>query len=256
MLALFLGMSSCKGGKEQPQKRTEEDREAKQMLQGIWVDEDEQDVAFKAKGDTIYYPDSTSQPVYFQILDDSLVLHGANESKYAIVRQTRNLFVFKNQNGDEVKLVLSDDPDDASFFTSERPQPINQGKVIKRDTVLSFNNDRYHCYVQVNPTSYKVVSQSYNSEGVGVDNVYYDNIINLNVYHGAKKLFGGDFRKQQFKGKVPAEFLSQGILSDMTLKACDASGIHYIASLFIPGTNMSSYQVEVVVDYNGKLELK
>lgn len=253
-LVFFATLSSCRKGKEQ-QQLPEEDRNAKQMLQGIWVDEDEQDVAFKAKGDTIYYPDSTSQPVYFQIISDSLVLHGANESKYAIIKQTRNLFIFKNQNGDEVKLVLSDDPDDASFFTSERPQPLNQGMLIKRDTVLNYNGERYHCYVQVNPTTYKVVSQSYNSEGVGVDNVYYDNIINLNVYHGAQKLFGGDFRKQQFKGKVPEQYLTQSILSDMTLKSIDAKGIHYIASLIIPGTNMSSYQVEISVDYNGRLRI-
>lgn len=226
------------------------------MLQGIWVDEDEQDVAFKAKGDTIFYPDSTSQPVYFQIIADSLVLHGANEVKYAIIKQTRHLFVFKNQNGDEVKLVLSDDPDDASFFSSQRPQALNQGIVIKRDTVIMHGNEKYHCYVQVNPTTYKVVSQSYNDEGVEVDNVYYDNIVNLNVYHGAQKLFGGDFRKQQFKGKAPDQYLSQGILSDITLQNADEKGIHFIASLIIPGASMSSYQVQITVDYNGHLRLK
>lgn len=226
------------------------------MLQGIWVDEDEQDVAFRAKGDTIFYPDSTSQPVYFQIIGDSLVLHDANLSKYAIIKQTRNLFIFKNQNGDQVKLVLSSDPDDAAFFSTQRPQPINQGTVIKRDTVVAFGGERYHCYVQVNPTTYKVVSQSYNDEGVSVDNVYYDNIINLNVYHGAQKLFGGDFRKQQFKGKVPEQYLTQSILSDMTLQGVDEKGIHYIASLIIPGASMSSYQVVITVDYNGKLRMK
>lgn len=254
VLAFLMSLSSCRKAKEQRQL-PEEDLAAKQMLQGIWVDEDEQDVVFKAKGDTIFYPDSTSQPVYFQIIGDSLVLHGANESKYAIVKQTRYLFIFKNQNGDDVKLVLSDDPDDASFFTAKRPQPINQGMVIKRDTVLNHNGERYHCYVQVNPTTYKVVSQAYNSEGVGVDNVYYDNIINLNVYHGAQKLFGGDFRKQQFKGKVPSQYLTQSILSDMTLQNLDDKGIHYIASLIIPGTGMSSYQVEITVGYNGRLKI-
>lgn len=249
-------MGSCRKGKESVQQQPEENREAKQMLQGIWVDEDEQDVAFKAKGDTIFYPDSTSQPVYFQIIDDSLVLHGANVSKYPIIKQTRNLFIFKNQNGDQVKLVLSDDPDDESFFTFKRPQPLNQGTVIKRDTVITYGSERYHCYVQVNPTTYKVVSQSYNSEGVGVDNVYYDNIVNLNVYHGAQKLFGGDFRKQQFKGKVPKQYLTQSILSDITLSGADAQGIHFTASLIIPGTNMSSYQVVITVAYNGRMTMK
>lgn len=49
------------------------------MLQGIWLnDDDEDDVAFRVKGDTIYYPDSTSQPVYFYIAGDTLVMKGAN----------------------------------------------------------------------------------------------------------------------------------------------------------------------------------
>lgn len=258
LLSLVTSVMSCGRKAGNKKSEPEEDLAAKKMLQGIWVDEDEQDVAFKAKGDTIYYPDSTSQPVYFQIIADTLVLHGASEAKYAIIKQTSHLFVFRNQNGDDVKCVLSNDPDDATFFSKTRPAAlsINQGQLIKRDTVVSFNNERYHCYVQVNPTSYKVVSQSYNDDGVAVDNVYYDNIINLNVYRGAQKLFGGDFHKQQFAGKVPQEFLSQGILSDLTLKGCDEKGIHYVASLIIPGTNMSSYQVDVVVSFNGKLSLK
>ncbi len=258
IVALLAGVSACRKEKGAAEALPQEDAEAKQLLQGIWVDEDQQDVAFKAQGDTIFYPDSTSQPVYFQIFGDTLVLHGANDVKYPIIRQTRTLFVFRNQNGDDVKCVLSDDPDDASFFSKSRPQAlsINQGKLIKRDTVVAYKDERYHCYVQVNPTSYKVVSQSYNDEGVEVDNVYYDNIINLNVYHGAKKLFGGDFRKQQFAGKAPAQFLRQGVLSDMTLRACDDEGIHYVASLIIPGAGMSSYQVEIVVSYQGKLSMR
>lgn len=258
LLICFIGgLSSCRK-RNNASSAPEENLAAKKMLQGIWVDEDEQDVAFKAKGDTIFYPDSTSQPVYFQIIDDTLVLRGANVSKYAIIKQTPHLFIFRNQNGDDVKCVLSDDPDDETFFSKVRPKAVslNQGQLIKRDTVVTFGGERYHCYVQINPTTYKVVSQSYNDDGVEVDNVYYDNIINLNVYHGAQKLFGGDFRKQQFSGKAPDQFLKQGVLSDLTLTACDAKGIHYAASFIIPGAGMSSYQVEVIISYNGRLTLK
>lgn len=254
LLTLYAA-TSCRKKSVAEDTVPQENLEAKKMLQGIWLNEDEQNVVFKAKGDTIFYPDSTSLPVYFQVVGDTLVLHGANVAKYSIIKQTQHLFVFRNQNGDEVKCVLSEDPEDNSFFSNERPQAesLNQGDLIKRDTVVEYSGERYHCYVQVNPTSYKVVSQSYNDDGVAVDNVYYDNIINLNVYHGASKLFGGDFRKQQLQGRVPQEFLSQGILSDLTLKICDDKGIHYIASLIIPGASMSSYQVEVVVGYDGKL---
>lgn len=255
---LALGISSCRKKGTVEQAVPEEDVAAKNMLQGVWLNEDEQSVTFKAKGDTIFYPDSTSMPVYFQILADTLVLHGAQESRYAIVKQTQHLFIFRNQNGDEVRCVKSDDPDDASFFSKTRPQAIslNQGQLIKRDTIVEHNGERYHCYVQVNPTTYKVVSQSYNDDGVAVDNIYYDNIINLNVYHGAAKLFGGDIRKQQLTGKAPQEFLTQGILSDLSLKECNEQGISFVASLIIPGASMSSYQVGIVVGYNGKFTIK
>lgn len=249
---IIAGLSSCRktsGAIIEP----EENLSAKKMLQGIWVDEDGQNVAFKASGDTIFYPDSTSQPVYFQVVGDTLVLHGVNVTKYAIIRQTSHLFVFRNQNGDDVKCVRSDDPDDASLFSRERPLvlSVNQGQLIKRDTVVMYGNERYHCYVQVNPTTYKVVSQSYNNDGVAVDNVYYDNIINLNVYRGAQKLFGADFRKQQFGNEVPEQYLRQGVLSDFLFDRCDERGIHYVASFIIPGASMSSYQVEVVITYGG-----
>lgn len=255
MLLFISGLAGCRKRSAQ-QPAAEEDRMAKQMLQGIWVDEDEQDVAFKAQGDTIFYPDTTSQPVYFQIFGDTLVLHGANDVKYPILRQTRNLFIFRNQNGDEVKLVKSTDPDDATFFSSKRPVALNQGQLIKRDTVVIYNNERYHCYVQVNPTTYKVVIPSYNDDGVEVDNVYYDNIVNLNVYHGATKLFSGDFRKQQFSHVVPPHFLKQSILSDLTFVRVDADGIHYQASLVIPDGGQSSYLVEVSVSYAGRMTMK
>jgi hypothetical protein len=105
------------------------------------------------------------------------------------------------------------------------------------------------------PHDYKVVKTSYNDDGVEVDNVYHDNIVNLNVYHGAKKLFSGDFRKQQFVSLVPKDFLSQSILSDLIFKTIDPDGIHYIASLMIPDS-MSSFQVEIIVSYTGKLQMK
>lgn len=255
LLSMAFALASCRG-KSSDKEEVTENIAAKKMLQGIWLDEDEQDVAFKAQGDTIYYPDSTSQPVYFQIIGDTLVLHSANVVKYPILKQTRNLFIFRNQNGDEVKCVLSDDPDDATFFSTKRPQPLNQGKLIKRDTVVVYNDERYHCYVQVNPTTYKVVKASYNDEGVEVDNIYYDNIVNLNVYHGATRLFAGDFRKQQFAKIVPPDFLKQSVLSDLTFFRCDEQGIHYLASLVIPDDGMSSFLVNITVAYNGRMTMK
>lgn len=64
LLGCIIGWASCSHKPDKHEAAQEEDLAAKKMLQGIWLnDDDEDDVAFRAKGDTIYYPDSTSQPV-------------------------------------------------------------------------------------------------------------------------------------------------------------------------------------------------
>ena len=86
--------------------------------------------------------------------------------------------------------------------------------------------------------------------------MYYDNIINLNVYSGARRLFHSDIKKQQFSGVVPDDFLSQSIFSDMVLKSLDAEGIHFQASLVMPDETMSSFQVIVTIAYDGRMSMK
>lgn len=249
----MLLLAAC-GSKASKSDSFQEDKQAKKMLQGIWLDEDGEDVAFRVKGDTIYYPDSTSQPAYFYIVGDTLVLRGSNEVKYPIIKQSAHLFEFKNQNGDVLKMVLTKDRSYLKVFEQERPITMNQGKLIKRDTVVTFASEKYHLYVQVNPTTYKVLKSSYNDDGVEVDNVYYDNIVNLHVYHGATKLFSRDFLKADFSQKVPESFLRQAILSDVVFSKIDASGIHYFAVLAMPDSSLS-YQVEIVVSLKGQLKI-
>ena len=109
-LLLLLG---CKSEKQQTEKPVvQEDSRAKKMLQGVWINEIEEDVVFSINGDTIYYPDSTSIPEYFKVIRDSLLIGSPNASKYSITKQTEHLFVFKNQYGDEVRLVKSENPED------------------------------------------------------------------------------------------------------------------------------------------------
>jgi hypothetical protein len=232
-----------------------ENKQAKALLQGIWVNEDDEDVAFRVKGDTIFYPDTTSLPVYFMIIRDTIVLKGTNEVRYPVEKQTAHLFVFRNQNGEEVRLVKSENPDDALSFEAKRPQALNQRQLIKRDTVVVYGNDRYHCYVQVNPTTYKVFKTSYNDDGVEVENIYYDNIIHMGIFKGAAKVYSSNFYKQDFKGKVPADFLNKSVLSDFIFNGIDAEGVHYNALLGIPDSP-SSYVVEVLVSFGGKLTLR
>ncbi|MCO6025354.1 DUF4738 domain-containing protein [Prevotella cerevisiae] len=254
ILACALVLTGCRH-RNANEALPQEDLQAKKMLQGIWVDEDdEEDVAFRAKGDTIYYPDSTSQPAYFKIIKDTFYLEGSETVKYPIVRQSPHVFQFKNQNGDLVKLIKSEDPSDIDNFRQKRVVALNQNKLVKRDTVLMYQTKRYHSYVQVNPTTYKVIKPTYNDDGVEVDNVYYDNIVNVSLYQGASKVFSRDFHKQDFKHQVPAPFLKQGILSDIVFRSIDSDGVTYTAVIASPDSE-SSYEVDIVISFSGQMRL-
>ena len=256
LVCFLMGVAACgqKSEKEQPEQK--EDTTAKKLLQGIWLDGDgEDDVVFRVKGDTIYYPDSTSQPVYFYIVGDTLVMKGANLSKYPIMKQAAHIFQFKVQNGDIVKLVKTEDLSYLQQFSHEQPVTLNQNKLVKRDTVVNAGDEKLHLYVQVNPTTFKVYKSNYNDDGVEVDNVYHDNIVNLNIYQGSRKIFGRDFRKEDFKEQVPHEFLKQSILSDIVFRKVDADGVHYRVVLAMPDSSMS-YQVEIIISREGKMTIR
>ena len=228
----------------------EESREAKAMLQGIWVDEETDEVSFRAEGDTIYYPDSVSQPTCFRIVGDSLVLKDV-DARYAIVRQSAHVFWFRNQAGDEVHLNKSEDSLRMASFVHDRPATIlTYTEVVKTDSVVFFNGDRYHWYLAINPTHYKVHATSYSDDGVEVDRIYYDNIMNVSLFQGSKKLFSCDFRKQQYEGKIPHDFLERAILARMDYAGVDNRGFRFNATLCIPD-GASCYKVENLISHNG-----
>lgn len=245
---------SCGKSDKRTAVQTEEDTKAKAMLEGVWLDADENNVTFRVKGDTVFYPDSTSQPVAFKIISDTMILYGGRTTKYQIVRQAPHLFEFKNQNGDIVKLVKSDNPADTLQFIRRNTVALNQNKVIKSDTVVFHADTKYHCYVQVNPTTFKVYRSSFNEEGLEVENVYYDNTIHVSVFIGASKMFSRDFSKADFVKFVPKNMLKQSILSDMKLTRTDDNGVHYQAILAIPDSP-SSFIVELTISYNGKVSM-
>lgn len=231
-----------------------EDVKAKAMLAGVWVDADEGDVVFMVKGDSIFYPDSTSQPVRFAIFSDTLVMYGSSITKYQIIRQEQHLFEFHIQGGDVLKVVKSDDPYDVASFERHAQITLNQRQLIKRDTVVMYADKKYHCYVQINPTTFKVLRSSYNDEGISIDHVFYDNIIHLAVYSGADKILSRDFHKKDFGSVVPLNMLSQCILSDMLLDGVDDKGIHYITHLAVPESPVS-FVVDLVITDNGRFSM-
>ena len=248
--SLMLGGCSGKqGGKESEQ----ENREAKAQMQGMWLDAETEDVAFRVEGDTIFYADSTSMPAYFKIVNDSLVL--TSGTSYGIERQSENLFWFRNQNGDLIKLRKAVEADSLTEFVHDKPTVMTYTHQVKRDSVVMFNSERYHWYVAINPTKYKVVLRTYNDDGIEVENVYYDNIMHISLYNGARPIYSSDIRKQQYSGLVPEKFLENAVLSDMEYSKTDAQGLHFIATICVPD-GASCYQIDNVISYKGEVTKK
>ena len=227
-----------------------ESQEAKQLLQGIWSDEETENLVFQMRGDSVYYPDSTSMPAYFRVYDDTLYI--GSSARYHIEKHTEHLLWFKGGDGELVKLVKDDGEEEQETFEKNKAQILSLTDVLKKDTVVSYNGNRYHLYVAINPTKYKVVRHTLNEDGLDVENVYYDNIIHLSIFQGAHQLFSRDFRKQQYQQHVPAQFFDQAVLNNMEYSSADEKGLHFNVSLCTPG-DASCYLIEHVVSLDGQL---
>jgi len=252
LLSSSISFLSCSG--KQQEKAVEEDREAKALMQGVWVDAETEDVTFRVKGDTIFYADSTSMPAYFKIVGDSLAL--SSGTCYAIEKQTAHIFSFRNQNGDLITLnKLEGEEADSVLVADTTPKVMTYTHQVKKDSVVNYDGARYHWYIAINPTKYKVVLRTYNEDGMEVENVYYDNIMHVSIYNGAQRLYSSDFRKQQYAKMVPEKFLEEAVLANMEYTHADAAGLHFNATLCIPD-GASCYLVENVISYKGQMTMK
>lgn len=256
MLLMCVLLASCRRSGSSAviaeEQQEQEDDQAKALLQGIWRDSETEAVAFKAVGDSIYYVDASSLPSYFCIVGDSLCM---GDHRYAIRKQSDHVFWYQDLTGDVRKLEKSDTPDDTLAFEHRPMEMLNVTEVVKTDSVINYDGKRYHWYIAVNPTKYRVVRTTYNSEGVGVDHVYYDNIINISLYQGRERLFSRDFRKQMYAQQVPQPFLEQAVLGNMQYSRVDAKGFHFEATLCVPD-GASCYLVETLVGFDGQLTMK
>lgn len=252
---MLLMLMSCKDASKEVAYEEVEDTKAKEMLQGIWLNAEDEAVAFKVKGDSVIYADSTMASVRFAIINDSLVMRGYNEARYEIVKQTEHVFQFKNHSGDVVKYIKSSNPDDNYVFENVKVIPINQNQLIKRDSIVNGAEKRYRVYTQINPSTYKVIKVSYNQDGMQTETVYYDNIINICIYDGGRRVFSRDIHKQDLGKHVPADFLKQAVLSDIVIDKVSDAGVELLAYVCVPDSN-TSYIVRIIVTHSGKMIMK
>lgn len=246
---MFAAFVSC--GQRAGDANLPESKEAKQLLQGVWSDEEAESIVFLMKGDSVYYPDSTSMPAYFRVYEDTLFI--GSTARYHIEKHTEHLLWFKGGDGELVKLVKDEgDVDKKEVFEHDKAQILSLTDVLKKDTVVSYDNKRYHLYVAVNPTKYKVSRHTINEDGLDVENVYYDNIIHLSIFNGATQIFSRDFRKQQYQQRVPAQFYDQAVLNNMEYASIDEKGIHVDVSVCTPG-DASCYLIGHIISFDGQL---
>ena len=246
LLILPLLLASCKETKKEEEKT--ENLIAKQMLQGIWVD-DETDMPFmKIVGDSIYYPDAENLTASFFIIEDSLYVVGSDTIPYAIDLQTEARFRFHQFADNVIALYHSETDEDSLYFINKQePLPLVTER-IEKDSVVMYNGKRYRGYVFVNPSKMRVIKTSIGPSGMLVDNVYYDNVIHICVYTGATELYGRDITKQLFAEYIPSDFLSTSILADMDFKGVDAEGYHYEALVGDPESSVAAaYQLDLTI---------
>lgn len=242
---LFMSCISSHTQTEKP-----ENEEAKRMLQGLWLDELSDETVMNVMGDTIYYSDILTDPVYFKVIDDSLLTYGSVVNSYKILKQGEYTFEFLALSGDEVHLHKAEQADSVSFIHKQEV-PIYDN-VLKKDSVVYFNDHRYHGYVYINPSHIKVTKPTVSETGMGMDNFYYDNIIHICVYEGKDRIFSKDITKQMFESYIPHDFFQYAILSDMDFNKIDSRGYHFQANLCVPD-DASCYLINLIVSPDGQI---
>ena len=247
--------AACSGNKSPHSLQQEkEDLSAKELLQGIWLDDETESPLMRVEGDTIFYADSQSAPIAFKIIRYTLYTYGNDTTYYKIDKQAEHIFWFHSITDNIIKLHKSEDFNDSLSFVREEVVIPTYTEVTKRDSVVTYNGTRYRAYVYINPSKMRVIKTTYSEDGISMDNVYYDNVMHICVYEGKKSLFASDITKQMFESVVPADFLVQAILSDTKFLKVDRNGFHYQAILAIPESSVYSI-AELEISFDGTLTI-
>lgn len=231
-----------------------EDQHSKQQLQGVWISDVDGDVVFSFKGDSVFYNDSLSTPSTFYVMNDTLFIENHKLVSYPIRKLTSSTILFVNSDGDEVELTKSSSKNNLRTGEYKGAVSLNQGKTVKKDTVLVSDGNHFHAYTQVNPTTYKVYRQTTNDDGLQVENIYYDNIVHVALYVGQQKVFGQNFTKKDFLNIVPKTYLEQAVLSDIFVESAKDGGVRFVAVLTIPDS-YTNYRVNIDISATGTKKL-
>ena len=119
LIVVLAAMFSACGANQDKEALQEEDREAKEKLQGIWLDDNTEAAVLQVAGDTIYYADAAVAPVAFKIIGDTLTTYGARVNNYKIEKQGEYIFWFHSLVGDVIRLHRAENNADSLSFILE-----------------------------------------------------------------------------------------------------------------------------------------
>ena len=112
--------AACSGNKSPHSLQQEkEDLSAKELLQGIWLDDETESPLMRVEGDTIYYADAQSTPIAFKIMRDILYTYGNDTTYYKIDKQGEHIFWFHSITDNVIKLHKSEDLNDSIYFVRQ-----------------------------------------------------------------------------------------------------------------------------------------
>jgi len=232
-----------------------EDKKAKQLLQGIWIDENTNMPFIRVMGDSLYFADADNMAATFYVVGDTLYIQGKNTVSYKIDRQTPYEFYMRSLSGEQLKLYKSETTDDEYSFTRQETEPLAiVQEDIKRDSVITYAGEHYHGYAIITPSKMKVIKSSVDESGIEVNNEYYDNVVNISVYKGDRKLYSQEIVKQMFAEVLAEDVLSELVLADTEFVGVDASGYHFKAILAVPDSSLS-YITNLDITPDGRLHI-
>lgn len=246
---------SCSSNSALPD--VESDFMAHELLQGVWADDETDMPVFRFSQDTIFFAGEDRRPMSFRVIKDSLHIMGYDTLVYRIAKQSESEFWLQTVTDEIMQLHKSENEEDVLAFEAKnslQPSETKQEQ-IKKDHVIVFNGKRYRGYVFINPTSKKVIRTLLDENGIGLEQVYYDNVIHICVYDGKKELYGRDIDKDMLADVIPSENESSVILADMDFVSVDSNGYHYQATVEIPDTSIS-YLVNLNISYQNELTIE
>ena len=173
ILILCLLIVGCTDKGKQDNSPTE-DAKAKELFQGLWVSDDNGEPTLLAKGDSVFLSRFCQYAcAFFGFIKIHFYLKGQNQNEYKITKQSENLFVFLNDNGDEVRMVKSKEKDLRASF-GYQVYAMNTFLHTQSDTIVRTDLGYFETKISVNTTSDRVIKSTYNENGIEVDNAYLD----------------------------------------------------------------------------------